>query len=81
MDELIKLELGSLDKLPDGISRPEYDRSELTPGIVHIGVGNFHRWLMAMLQSMHLDQAAMLLRAPKNHSLSEANPFNRATVK
>ena len=43
MDELIKLELRNLDKLPDKVSRPKYDRSELSPGIVHIGVGNFHR--------------------------------------
>ena len=25
------------------LSRPKYDRSKLTPGIVHVGVGNFHR--------------------------------------
>ncbi|RHZ94348.1 mannitol dehydrogenase family protein [Cereibacter sphaeroides] len=25
------------------VTRPAYDRSSLTPGIVHIGVGNFHR--------------------------------------
>ena len=25
------------------IIKPQYDRSKLTPGIVHIGVGNFHR--------------------------------------
>lgn len=29
--------------LPDGIKRPDYDRAALTPGIVHIGLGNFHR--------------------------------------
>ena len=25
------------------VIKPQYDRSKLTPGIVHIGVGNFHR--------------------------------------
>lgn len=25
------------------VTRPSYDRKSLTPGIVHIGVGNFHR--------------------------------------
>ncbi|HZX84983.1 MAG TPA: mannitol dehydrogenase family protein, partial [Reyranella sp.] len=25
------------------VSLPAYDRSRLTPGIVHIGLGNFHR--------------------------------------
>jgi len=33
----------SLCKLPDGVLKPEYDRSTLKPGIVHIGLGNFHR--------------------------------------
>ncbi len=32
-----------LADLPSGIDRPRYDRSRLTPGIVHIGLGNFHR--------------------------------------
>ena len=29
-------------------SLPAYDRSRLTPGIVHIGLGNFHRAHMAV---------------------------------
>lgn len=29
--------------LPGDIKRPTYDRSTITPGIVHIGLGNFHR--------------------------------------
>ncbi|MBT5209395.1 MAG: mannitol dehydrogenase family protein [Halieaceae bacterium] len=33
----------NLGKLPTDIRRPTYDRSKLTPGIVHIGLGNFHR--------------------------------------
>jgi len=33
----------TLDALPEGVSGPVYDRGALTPGIVHIGVGNFHR--------------------------------------
>lgn len=33
----------SLADLPEGVARPTYDRSTLTPGIVHIGLGNFHR--------------------------------------
>ncbi|MDU8928636.1 mannitol dehydrogenase family protein [Alisedimentitalea sp. MJ-SS2] len=41
MDELIKLSNATLDQL--SIEHPRYDRSALTPGIVHIGVGNFHR--------------------------------------
>ncbi len=33
----------TLDSLPGNIVRPRYDRTSLRPGIVHIGVGNFHR--------------------------------------
>ena len=32
-----------LSHLPDKISRPTYDRSSITTGIVHVGVGGFHR--------------------------------------
>ncbi|MEL6520017.1 MAG: mannitol dehydrogenase family protein [Pseudomonadota bacterium] len=39
----VKLQNETLDQLPDGVDRPRYDRSRLTPGIVHIGMGNFHR--------------------------------------
>jgi mannitol 2-dehydrogenase len=39
----LKLSDTVLDRLPDGVSVPVYDRSNLTPGIVHIGLGNFHR--------------------------------------
>lgn len=41
MDELIPLSDATLDQLT--IERPTYDRAALTSGIVHIGVGNFHR--------------------------------------
>lgn len=37
------LSLSTLQDLPDGIGRPAYAREDLGPGIVHFGVGNFHR--------------------------------------
>jgi mannitol 2-dehydrogenase len=40
---LLPLNNSTLDRLPSEILRPTYDRSALKPGIVHIGVGNFHR--------------------------------------
>ncbi|MTI43809.1 mannitol 2-dehydrogenase [Roseibium hamelinense] len=43
MDELIRLSNATLGSVPEQVARPRYDRSALTPGIVHIGVGNFHR--------------------------------------
>lgn len=39
----MKLNDANLTTLPHSIKRPTYDRSALKPGIVHIGVGNFHR--------------------------------------
>ena len=38
-----KLSEAMLKNLPSGVSGPTYDRASLTPGIVHIGLGNFHR--------------------------------------
>lgn len=38
-----RLSLETLDDLPGTIARPAYCRDALTPGIVHFGVGNFHR--------------------------------------
>lgn len=39
----MQLSNDTLDQLPEGVRGPRYDRSGLTPGIVHIGLGNFHR--------------------------------------
>jgi fructuronate reductase len=38
-----RLSNASLDQLPAQIRRPAYDRSGVTPGIVHLGIGAFHR--------------------------------------
>jgi len=40
---VIALSTATLPKLPAHIARPTYDRAKLTAGIVHIGLGNFHR--------------------------------------
>jgi mannitol 2-dehydrogenase len=37
------LSLASLGALKNSVARPTYQRGEMSPGIVHIGVGNFHR--------------------------------------
>ena len=42
----------ALASLPDAVGRPGYDRAALARGIVHVGVGNFHRAHMAW----YLDQ-------------------------
>lgn len=40
---MTKLSRETLAGLPSGIAKPRYDRSSLTAGIVHFGVGGFHR--------------------------------------
>ena len=42
------LRADSLASLPEAVARPTYNRSKLTPGIVHFGVGGFHRAHEAM---------------------------------
>ena len=39
----VPLSRATLGDIPDSIRRPGYKSSDLTPGIVHFGVGNFHR--------------------------------------
>lgn len=43
MENLTKLNLAHLASLPDHVRTPSYDRTTLSAGIVHIGLGNFHR--------------------------------------
>lgn len=42
MDDLQQLSQATLAKARD-VQRPAYDRTKVTPGIVHLGLGNFHR--------------------------------------
>ena len=39
----MKLLNATLSEMPVSVQRPVYDRSCLKPGILHIGLGNFHR--------------------------------------
>ena len=54
------LSAASLSSLPASIGVPKYSRSELKAGIVHIGVGNFHR----AHQAVYLDD---LFNAGEGH--------------
>ena len=54
------LNASTLDDLPGDITTPAYDRSAVTAGIVHVGVGGFHRSHLAayvddLLAAGHLD--------------------------
>ena len=59
MAESIKLSNLAIGDLPDKFAVPNYDRSGLTPGIVHVGLGNFHRahqsWYLHRLFQMGLN--------------------------
>ena len=48
----IALSTQTLGELPPTVAVPTYDRGALTPGIVHFGVGNFHR----AHQAVYLDR-------------------------
>lgn len=45
---MARLEPSLLGHLPPGVAGPAYDRTLVTPGIVHFGVGGFHRAHEAM---------------------------------
>lgn len=44
----VRLSQAHLGRLAPAVQTPAYTRADLTPGIVHIGVGNFHRAHMAV---------------------------------
>ncbi|MEM8915477.1 MAG: mannitol dehydrogenase family protein [Pseudomonadota bacterium] len=55
----------TLTALPDTVLVPRYDRSALSPGIIHIGLGNFHRahqawYLHRLMQSGEAQDWAIL---------------------
>lgn len=56
----MKLNDAALGALACAVKVPAYDRSALTPGIVHIGLGNFHRghqaWYLHRLMQQGLAQ-------------------------
>ncbi|MGO4387856.1 mannitol dehydrogenase family protein [Microvirga sp. 2YAF29] len=54
------LSLANLASLPDTVARPRYARGDLRAGILHIGLGNFHR----THQAVYLDD---LFNAGKDH--------------
>jgi mannitol 2-dehydrogenase len=56
----VKLSAATLARLPAGVAAPKYRRSDLSAGIVHIGVGNFHR----AHQAVYLDD---LFNAGRDH--------------
>src|ERR1700733_3308734 len=58
---MIDLRNETLRSVRSDVRIPDYDRSQLRPGIVHIGVGNFHR----VHQATAIEEC---LRLPGNES-------------
>lgn len=56
----IKLNNQTLELLPNTVKTPNYRRESLTPGIIHIGVGNFHRAHQAMYMHKLFDAGLAL---------------------
>ncbi|UTT39913.1 mannitol dehydrogenase family protein [Glutamicibacter mishrai] len=56
----MKLDNTTLSQLDPQVSTPQYDRSAATPGIVHFGVGGFHRAHQAMYLNRLMNQGKAL---------------------
>jgi len=50
----------TLSSLPDEVNRPTYDRSAVSVGVVHFGVGGFHRSHQAMYLDRLMSEGAAL---------------------
>ncbi|WP_420143106.1 mannitol dehydrogenase family protein [Sphingobium sp.] len=44
-----RLSSATLDALPAAVARPSYDRAQVKPGVVHLGIGAFHRAHQAVM--------------------------------
>src|SRR5258708_26174049 len=51
---------GTLQYWSDRLATPAYDRALVTPGVVHFGVGGFHRAHQAMYQDRLMNEGAAL---------------------
>lgn len=60
MPEPILLNQKAIDHLPEEVGRPTYDRDAVTPGVVHFGVGGFHRAHQAMYLDALMNQGEAL---------------------
>ncbi len=49
MNTVMRLSNATLNSLPEDIERPGYDRTQLIKGVVHLGIGAFHRAHQAII--------------------------------
>jgi len=52
------LNKNTLDQLPDSVAKPGYDRDQVKSGIVHLGIGAFHRAHQAWYTEQMLESGA-----------------------
>jgi fructuronate reductase len=71
---MARLSNATVSNLPAGVAKPIYDRASLTPGIVHLGVGAFHRAHQAVVTETVIAAGghdwgiiAASLRSPDTH--------------
>ncbi len=83
-----RLSASTLAQVPASVRVPDYDRSTLTPGIVHLGIGAFHRAHMAVyvddLLKDHPDWAivgASLRRPDTKEALEPQDGFYTVAVR
>jgi fructuronate reductase len=55
-----RLSAATLHRLPAQVARPGYDRAALRPGIVHLGLGAFHRAHQAVMTEAVLERSGVL---------------------
>jgi mannitol-1-phosphate/altronate dehydrogenase len=54
--EVIKLNQGNLEKISSPVFIPAYNRDDIKPGVVHLGLGHFHRAHQALYLERLLNQ-------------------------
>lgn len=60
IEQPTRLSNATLASLPQGVARPTYDRDRVSVGIVHFGVGGFHRAHQAMYLDRLMNQGLAL---------------------
>ena len=83
MNKIGKMRLNkeNLRYLSDTVHIPKYDRNDLTPGILHLSVGNFHRGHMAVYLDELFEQGENLDWAIIGASLRPSAVEMRKTLK
>lgn len=77
----MKLSNATLDKLPENVRVPRYDRADLSAGIVHIGLGNFHRAHQAWYLHRLFDEGLCHDWAILGAGVRPADAFQRERLK